>query len=59
MRVDYVQERDDEAPRHLGRIGLWIEYEHSLDASVTLDQLLELRAEIDRFLFTRVKGDRT
>lgn len=57
IEVRYVEERDDE-PRHAGKIGLWIGNEYCVDASVILEELFELRAEIDRFLFLRVAGPR-
>lgn len=52
MKVKVVEEGDDE-PRHIGKIGLWVINEYSVDLSVDVEELLELRAEIDRFLFLR------
>lgn len=53
MEVRYVEDSDDE-PQNAGKIGLFITSEHMTDAAVTPSQLLELRAEIDRFLFSRL-----
>lgn len=58
MRVGYATSNDDPlAEYRLQRLGgerpilLCIESQYNFDVVVNLEQLLELRAEIDRFLF--------
>lgn len=57
MQIRHVTEYDDE-PAHIGKVGLWINGEYLLDAAVTVDQLLELRARIDVFLWKLALGKR-
>jgi hypothetical protein len=51
---EYWEVRDNENGLNEHDIFLCVTNEYSTDLVLSLDQLLELRAEIDKFLFTQV-----
>ena len=54
MDVRDIESYDDAPAKDAGKVALLIEHSHYPQHYVTLEELLELRAAIDRYLFLRV-----